>query len=227
MVGTLNLPGSTCSAGTFPTGIDNAGEVTGCTDLVTQAELAVWPGTTNLVTLGTITTGTWHGNEITDAYLADTHTHTDNTIEVADLVTSSGTASSSTYYRGDGAWGTPEGSGNVSQLAHDLYVKNVTENDNTLLFRADTDITITRLDCIIDPSEDAGTDNVTVTYYECNSNGDSCSLTGASVIATNITASDTSFVNASIDNTDWVSVGFSSIEGSPTNLNCTLVYTVD
>ena len=37
---------------------------------VENTALSTWPGTTNITTLGTVTTGTWHGTAIADSYIA-------------------------------------------------------------------------------------------------------------------------------------------------------------
>lgn len=43
-------------------------------DYTTDTELAAWTGTTNIVTVGTITTGVWQGTAITDTYIASAAT---------------------------------------------------------------------------------------------------------------------------------------------------------
>ena len=73
--------------------------VTDISGLTTDAELASWAGTTNLTTLGTIGTGTWQGTAIGSGYIAT------DAVGVAQL-SASGTASSSTYLRGDNSWQT-------------------------------------------------------------------------------------------------------------------------
>ena len=73
--------------------------VTDISGLTTDAELASWAGTTNLTTLGTIGTGTWQGTAIGSGYIAT------DAVGVAQL-SASGTASSSTYLRGDNTWAT-------------------------------------------------------------------------------------------------------------------------
>jgi hypothetical protein len=66
----LAANGLNCSAGSFPLGVDAYGARESCTDAATQAELDAWIGSANIVTLGTIGTGTWEGTAIANAYVA-------------------------------------------------------------------------------------------------------------------------------------------------------------
>jgi hypothetical protein len=108
----------------------------------------------------------------------------------------------------------------------DFVVKNATASDNTLLFKADTNITLTQLDCVIDPGDADATDNVTVTLLECTSAGDTCVSSGASVVATNAGASDSTITDAAIDANDWVKVEFSSVQGTASFLSCSVRYVI-
>ena len=55
---------------------------------VENVALSTWAGSTNITTLGTITTGTWNGNKITNSYLAN------NTIGVGNATISLGSSAS-------------------------------------------------------------------------------------------------------------------------------------
>lgn len=102
-----------------------------------------------------------------------------------------------------------------------FVVKGATGADNTLLMKAPRKMTLTQLDCIIDPGDADGTDNVTTTLLECDAAGDSCVSGGGSVIATNAGASDTTFTDADIDANDWIKVTFDTVQGTASFLSCT------
>jgi len=73
----LAANGDNCSAGSFPLGVDASGAAETCTDAATQAELDAFVGSANIVTLGTVTTGTWTGTAVDATYL-DTNTVLDD-----------------------------------------------------------------------------------------------------------------------------------------------------
>ena len=64
---------------------------------VENTALSTWPGTTNITTLGTITTGTWNGGVIADAYLSANTAHLSGT----QTFTGAKTFSANTVFEGD------------------------------------------------------------------------------------------------------------------------------
>ena len=59
--------------------------------IVYDADLAAWTGSTNLTTLGTITTGTWNGTAVADAFVADNLTINGGTITNTNITPGTGT----------------------------------------------------------------------------------------------------------------------------------------
>lgn len=66
---------------------------------LTNISSNIWPGSISITTLGTITTGTWHGSPIADSYIASA-----STWNAKEPTIISGTTSQ--YWRGDKTWQT-------------------------------------------------------------------------------------------------------------------------
>lgn len=97
---------------------------------VENTALSTWAGTTNITTLGTITTGTWQGTVITDSFLSDTIT-----------VGASGSVSDSAL------------SANVSLLGTSIASSEITDETITHTDILDSDQADTKCAYIEDPTD--------------------------------------------------------------------------
>lgn len=108
------------------------------------------------------------------------------------------------------------------QFTKDFVINGYTaSHDNVVRWKAHPSQTLTQLDCMT-----GGTDNVTVTLYECDANNANCATTGLVAAATSSGAADTSASNGTIDADDWVRVSLSSLQGTATSVACTVRYVI-
>ena len=70
---------------------------------VENTALSTWPGTTNVITLGTITTGVWHGSAIGDTYISSAATWTAKQVAYTNLTTIGSLANAAGWLHNDGA----------------------------------------------------------------------------------------------------------------------------
>lgn len=66
-------------------------------DAVENTALSTWAGTTNITTLGTITTGTWNGTAIVDSYISSASTWNSKQAGDATLTALAGTGTANTF----------------------------------------------------------------------------------------------------------------------------------
>ena len=113
--------------------------------------------------------------------------------------------------------------GELQVWVADYSILNPADADDHVWLRAPYAITITDIDCIIDPA-DTG-ESISITFRECNSTGDSCTAIEAAITADNDGASDDGIDNSVIDAGDWVDVLIGAPSGTVHSLACTLVGT--
>lgn len=136
--------GTNCAAGQFPLGVDAAGNAESCTTAGTGTITGVTAGTglTGGGSSGSVSLGIATGGVTTTQIADGTITGTDianTTIPVGKISTSSGTASSTTYLRGDGTWSTPAGgggglTGNVAKIQAGSFSLNGSTSQGSATF---------------------------------------------------------------------------------------------
>jgi hypothetical protein len=100
------------------------------------------------------------------------------------------------------------------------------DTDNFLLFRALYPITITDIECIVDPA-DTG-ESVVIDMQERDSTGDGPNTVDATITCDNDGAADDgTLTNGPIAANNWVGVDIGAVTGTVTQLVVTVYYTVD
>lgn len=93
--------------------------------------------------------------------------------------------------------------------------------DDGVLFHVEYPVTVTSIDCLVDPA-DSGED-IAVTLRECDSTGDNCADIEAAITCDNDGAAEASGIdNAGLDAGDWVAV----LYGAPTGTVGILSYSM-
>jgi hypothetical protein len=91
-----------------------------------SSALAIWSGSANLATLGTVTSGIWHGTAIEDAYISSAAAWNNKEPAISPGTTDK-------YWRGDKSWQTLDsaavGLGNVSNAAQIPKALGTTKGD--------------------------------------------------------------------------------------------------
>ena len=87
-------------------------------------------------------------------------------------------------------------------------------------------ITITNINCIVDPA-DSG-ESVVIDVQERDANADNPASVDTTITCANTsTADDGSLSNAAIDANDWISLDIGTVTGTVTQVSVTVYYTVD
>lgn len=106
-------------------------------------------------------------------------------------------------------------------------IESPVDADFIIWFKAPAALTLTRMDCIVDPA-DSG-ESIDIDIQECDGAGDSCVDSDSTpVTCNNAGASKTSFTDAAVDSGDWVAINMASAPtGTITQLSLTLQYRMD
>jgi hypothetical protein len=105
-------------------------------------------------------------------------------------------------------------------------VEDPADADNFMLFKAPFALTITDIECIVDPA-DTG-ESVVIDIQERNGTGDSPATVDATITCDNDGASDDgTLTNGAIDSGDWVSLDIGTVTGTVNQVSVTITYQVD
>ena len=107
-----------------------------------------------------------------------------------------------------------------------IVLESPADTDSFLMYKAPQAITITHIECIVDPA-DTG-ESAVIDVQECNSNGDSCLTVDNTITCDNDGAADDgTFSNGTIDSGDWINFDIVTVTGTITAVSVTTTYAVD
>ncbi len=110
----------------------------------------------------------------------------------------------------------------------DFTLESPADADNFNVWKPQYAITVTDIECLVDPADSA--ESVIITMEERDSNGDTpAGLDGATTITcgNTTTSDDGTLSNGSVDADDYVSVDIGTVTGTVTQLSVRLKYTID
>ena len=117
----------------------------------------------------------------------------------------------------EGAQG-PQG---PSQSTKCMTIESPIDADNFLFFRADTGLTVTGIDCLVNAATSA-----VVTVQECDANAASCTATEtAMTCGTTNTTEAGGIDDATIDAGDWLRVDIGTVTGLPEHVTVCATFT--
>lgn len=114
----------------------------------------------------------------------------------------------------------------ISGVYHfSTVLEDPADADAFLLMKAPYGLTITDIDCIVDP---AGTgESVVIDIQECDSSGDTCVTVDAAITCSNTGAADDgTLTNGVIDSADWINLDIGTVTGTVTQVALTVKYVV-
>lgn len=107
-----------------------------------------------------------------------------------------------------------------------LVLEDPNDVDSFLFWRPEMAVTVTDIECIVDPADSS--ESVVIDVRECDGNGDSCSTVDATITCANTTTSDDgTFSNGAIDAGDWLLLDIGTVTGTVSTLSITVTYTID
>lgn len=107
-----------------------------------------------------------------------------------------------------------------------IVIEYIQASDDFVFEKAPFDLTISDIDCIIDPA-DTG-DSAPIEIFECDSTGDNCTTVDAPITCDNDGQSDDGVLtNPTIDEGDWLKIESSACTGTCDFTSITIVYTKD
>lgn len=108
----------------------------------------------------------------------------------------------------------------------DVTLESPDDADAFLVYQARQAITITDIECVVDPAGSGET--VVIDIQECDGNGDSCTTVDATITCANTTTSDDgSLTNPSIDSDDYINLDIGAVTGTVTQLKVRVKFTYD
>jgi hypothetical protein len=106
-------------------------------------------------------------------------------------------------------------------------VESPADTDNILIFKAPYNLTITNINCVVDPADADGSESAVLIVQERDSAGDNpAGVDGATTITCgNVGAADDGALsNGPIDSGDWVSLDIGTVTGTVSQLAVTIIY---
>ena len=229
------------SGGVAVATIDSAGKITTGNNATSDTGAIVFKNATNTNTL-TLASGT----------TSATHTLTLPTANASGALTNDG--SGGLTWSATGAAGSiPSGTAPVVDAAGEIAVDTTDDQliyfgtakrvltwkfqksatiegpastDEILLWKTKDAITITSIDCLVDPA-DSG-ESAVIDLEECDSTADNCTSVDAAITCDNDGATDDgSLSNASIAADGWLNIDGGAVTGTVTMVSVTIHYTID
>jgi hypothetical protein len=102
-----------------------------------------------------------------------------------------------------------------------FLIESPVNGDDFLFFRADTAITVTGIDCLVNAAT-----SVVMTLKECNSNGGSCGDTEAAITCGTTNATESGGIDdTAVDAGDWMRIAVGTVTGTPGHANLCVSFT--